>query len=128
MARVKKEETPNRVIGIPLGENYYEVLKDRYSFSISKRNGPGNMVPMGLFPSTFGRALEVILNDVSKTSSTEIQTIREYINEIRSIYDLLREVKAEWQIMDKKPSDGSLGIPELPPIEEQVEEEEEDEF
>lgn len=128
MAKVKKEEAPNRIIEIQLGENFYQVLKDRYSFNLFKRNGQGNMASMGSYPSTFGRTLEIILDDATRKSSTEVQSIREYINEIRSIYDQLREVKAEWQVIGKKSSDGSLGIPELPPIEESVEEEEEDEF
>lgn len=128
MARKSISESTKRVIAFTLGENDYEVQKDQFSFTVFKRNGAGNMQTMMIYPSTFGRALEIILNDATKKSVSEVQTIRQYINEIRSIYDLLREVKAEWQIIDKKPSDGSLGIPELPPIEEQVEEEEEDEF
>ena len=114
---VKNESSNNRVIGITLGQDYYQVVKDKFSFNIFKRNGPGNMQPMGVYPSTFGRTLEFILDDASRKTDQEVQTIREYINDIRSIYDQLREVKASWQLAGNKDGD-DLGIPELPPLRE----------
>lgn len=135
MAKATKVNRLDKKIVITLGENHYEVLKDKLSFSIHKRNGPGNMSPMGLYPSTFGRALEMILNDAVNKSSSEVQTIREYLNEVRSIYDQLRAVKAQWQDADNPVfDDGSLGIPKLPdPVSEEPEcepkeEEDDDEF
>lgn len=83
------------------------------------------------YPSTFGRSLEIVLTEsASKVTDKESQTIREYINELRSLYDQLREVKASWQIVGSK-DDNNLNIPPLTEIDsqpEEVEEEEDDIF